>query len=276
MQSRKSRVKSVAPDSLVFSRDELERIRCQTTVAQLVYEEEMPSTNDRALKLAGEASTKTPLLVLCDRQTAGRGRRSNRWWSAPGALTFSLIVDVDPITRDRNCISLTSLIAALSVVETLRTLAPEQRFGLKWPNDVQIGGRKVAGILVETIAKPRRRAILGVGINVNNSLREAPLELRDSAASLIDVLSGSRDRTALLMALLQRLQENMQQFAAGNLDLVGRWQSSCVLTGERIRVHTPAESIAGICHGINAQGMLLVATPSEVRAVASATVEKVG
>ena len=81
---------------------DLPRLLAETFVRRLEFHEELPSTNDLALRLAGDESSETPLLVLANRQTAGRGRGVNRWWSNDGALTFTLVGDfVDPQSPQR-------------------------------------------------------------------------------------------------------------------------------------------------------------------------------
>jgi BirA family biotin operon repressor/biotin-[acetyl-CoA-carboxylase] ligase len=167
--------------------------------AQVEWHAEIGSTNTRALELATAVDQPTPLLIGADRQTAGRGRGGNRWWSTTGALTFSLVLDPTEDFLGPDVPPLTpahwprlSLVAALALCHELERLIPEITAQLKWPNDVHVAGRKLAGILVETASSPGStpRLVLGMGVNVNNSLRDAPPELQATACSLIDLMGG--------------------------------------------------------------------------------------
>jgi BirA family biotin operon repressor/biotin-[acetyl-CoA-carboxylase] ligase len=190
----------------------------EVPLAGLEYHEELTSTSDRALALArGEAviasggSLVTPLLVIAERQTAGRGRGANRWWSSDGALTFSLIVgeEAGEIIESANSPRL-SLAVAESVRAGLDELIPGSEVSVKPPNDVLIGGRKACGVLIETPAVSPRRCVIGIGLNVNNSLQEAPPEIAERAIALVDVKGEQLDRTTVLITILRRLLESLR------------------------------------------------------------------
>ncbi|MFW6125099.1 MAG: biotin--[acetyl-CoA-carboxylase] ligase [Pirellulales bacterium] len=135
---------------------DLERIRSQTFVRDVVYRASVGSTNDLALRLAGQRETRPHvggLLVLAERQTAGRGRGSHRWWSPAGALTFSLLVDPARFGLVRANWPQVSLTTAVAACQVVAQRAPNAPSGVRWPNDVYLGGRKVGGVLVE-VARP--------------------------------------------------------------------------------------------------------------------------
>ena len=94
-----------------------------------------------------------------------------------------------------------ALAAAVAVVETLAPLLPDHQVGLHWPNDVFVGQRKLAGILIEVL--PGGRHVVGIGINTNNTLADAPPTLRQQAATLFDLTGRRQDQTAILIALVQ-------------------------------------------------------------------------
>jgi len=164
---------------------QLERLQATPCLRRVEWAPEMSSTSDRALQLAQDISLPTPMLVLTDRQTAGRGRGVNRWWSALGALTFTLIVDLPDsiLARQRPQASLRS---GLAVRQALAEFAPHLRWMLKWPNDLYLEGQKICGMLIESSASRPSRLLIGIGVNVNNSFANAPEALREIATSLVD------------------------------------------------------------------------------------------
>src|SRR3569623_3093066 len=140
------------------------------------HHEVIGSTNDRALELIQQPDLATPLLILADRQTAGRGRGDHRWWAAEGSLTFSLVFDPTQFSLPREVWPRITLTAAVAMCETALRFAPGTPCGLKWPNDVLFDGRKLCGILAvvpATRGSAQQRMILGLGVNVTNSLAQA-------------------------------------------------------------------------------------------------------
>jgi len=186
----------------------------------------MESTSDVAVDLAASEDVPTPALVLADRQTAGRGRGSNRWWSAPGALTCSLLIEPASWNIAAKQFSRLSLATAAAVRDVLESLAGDKTWQLKWPNDVMVGGRKICGVLVDVPNVKRQRVVLGVGLNVNNSCRGGPRELRDSATSLCDVTGRLYDMTRVIESLLEALDERLDQLGRDDRRLAATWQHS--------------------------------------------------
>jgi BirA family biotin operon repressor/biotin-[acetyl-CoA-carboxylase] ligase len=200
------------------------------------------STNARARELA-LAGAPHGTLVTADEQSAGRGRQGRTWTAAPGdALLMSLIVrDVRPLLP---------LAAAVAVCEAVQPL--EAR--IKWPNDVWIDRRKVAGILLE--GRPQEGwAVIGIGLNVRT--REFPPELRETATSL--ALAGRETAVAsardALVAALDRWIE------APDADVLAAWRARDALRGEQVRWGDGEGTAAGITDG----GALLVETVAGAR-----------
>jgi BirA family biotin operon repressor/biotin-[acetyl-CoA-carboxylase] ligase len=166
----------------------------------LVHLDVTGSTNDVARALAA-AGTPAGTVVLAEEQTAGRGRQGRAWVAPRGrALTLSAVVRVDP-----GALGLLPLTAAVAVCEACERTAPVECF-VKWPNDVWIGERKVAGILIE--ARPQEGwAVVGIGLNVATTTEELPAELRDTATSLAIATGAEVDRATVLGTLLDRLAD---------------------------------------------------------------------
>lgn len=254
-----------------FSPVILDLIRDASFVRRVEWHDTIASTNDRGNDLAQSADLETPLLILAGTQTAGRGRGANRWWSAEGALTLTLVFDP---CRDMSACGLPplpfevwpriALVAGVALCDVIENLLPSVPCRLKWPNDVLLGGKKVSGILVEIPpASPTvpRRLVLGMGINVNNSLNAAPAEVQSVAASLCDVAGESFDSAQILIDWLNAFANRLGGLAAGDARLVERWQSLCALNGKSIELQSGSRTVAGLCRGIDSDGALLVDTP---------------
>lgn len=243
-----------------FNIDQLLR---KTSVRHVYHFDSLPSTNDKAIELSAE-ELELPAVILADQQTAGRGRGQNAWWSGKGALTFSLILDTRQLGLPVRRWPLISLAAALAICEALESLLREKTFQLKWPNDVLCEGRKVCGILIESSPHVRQRLIVGIGVNVNNSLRSAPTELQSKANSLCDLAARALDMTDTLAAILNQLLPRLENLAADG-DLSPQFNRRASQNGKFVDITTGSQSLHGICRGIAPDGALLVETPAGVQ-----------
>ena len=204
------------------------------------------STNERAKALARNGAPHGTL-VTADEQSAGRGRHGRRWAARAGtALLMSVIVrELD----ERH--AMLPLATAVAVCEAAEACAPV-RCEIKWPNDVWIDGRKLAGILVE--GRPQEGwAVVGVGINVSSATADFPEELRATATSLaIESASGAAPAPgAVLAALLEALSLRFGQDADRILD---EWRSRDALRGRRVAWNGGT----GTAAGVDDRGALLV------------------
>jgi BirA family biotin operon repressor/biotin-[acetyl-CoA-carboxylase] ligase len=253
----------------------LQRIETETFVAEIAHREEVSSTNDWALELAREGGHRPPLLVLASQQMHGRGRGANRWWSAMGALTFSLLLDTRQLLPASSALPQLSLASGLSVCKALASLVPGSDVRLKWPNDVLLGRRKVCGILVESPARPQNRCVVGIGINVNNSLSDAPEDVRRRAVSLADAAGDRWDLTSVLIDVVRQLEIAFAELAAGRLQLSEASRPWCALTGKRIAIAAGKKWFEGVCAGIDDDGALRVRTRESEQRLVSGVVESI-
>lgn len=257
------------------SRIDPRRLLADTLVRDVEAHESLGSTNTRAMELAQRARIATPLLVITGRQTAGRGRGSNTWWSSDGALTFSLLVEAIPFGLSPELWPRVALASGVSVCDALEELLPGAPLGLKWPNDVYLAGRKVAGILTEVPAIPPSlpaRLVIGVGINVNNSFAAAPPELQPLGVALVDVAGSSFDLTDVLIRVLRRLEANLRSLATSDPRLPARWRKLNLLTGQCLTVRQGPRQVEGLCAGIDDDGALLLDTPEGRQRIVGGTV----
>src|SRR4029077_15596207 len=178
---------------------------------EIIVLEQTASTNDAILQISN-ANSKEGTVVFAEHQTAGRGQRGNRWESAAGkGLWFSILlrprIDLGSSPR------LTSWAAKgiSGVIENEFFLTPT----IKLPNDVQIDGRKVAGVLVEMRAQKNapHLAIAGIGVNVNQSRKDFPAELQSRAISLAIALGKQVDRQKFAIALLRKLDRTYRELS---------------------------------------------------------------
>lgn len=235
--------------------------RALISVAGLAAFEHVPhvgSTMERARHLAAEAKTALPALVVADRQLLGRGQRGARWWQADGSLAMSLVVDAGVAGGPPPAVW--SLACGVALAESLAALVPEIDPLVRWPNDVEIGGRKIAGILVEAL--PGGRAIFGVGVNTTGSSRGAPAEIAARLVTIPDLVGTSLPRGRLLADFLPRLFALLAVTAADPAALLPRQRARCSLDGEVVTIHRGDERLTGICRGIALDGALLLDTPA--------------
>src|SRR5256886_4743257 len=184
--------------------DELQaHFACATIGRQIIVLEQTGSTNDAILQVA-TGNTKEGLVLFAEHQTAGRGQRGNRWESAAGkGLWFSILLRPEINISESGQLTVWAIEAISDVIRTEFSIEPT----IKLPNDVQVHGRKVAGVLVEMRAQEKapHLAIVGIGINLNQSGEDFPLELHDKAVSLAMALGRQVDRPRFAVALLQNL-----------------------------------------------------------------------
>lgn len=249
---------------------DLDRLRLPRGLGRVEYLPEVDSTNDLARRLSGEVPGDAAVLVVAERQTAGRGRGSNRWWTGDGSLAFSLLFDPARYGIETRYSCMVPLAAALAVVDVAAARLATLSVGIHWPNDVYIGPRKLAGVLVEALADGRQ--ILGVGCNVNNSVSNAPHEVTHLVASLVDELGAPLDRTDVLSDLLQRLDATLTELAARREAVAEAADQLCLQRGRVLNLQLGAERITGVCAGIAGDGALQLDTPSGRRTLYSGVV----
>jgi BirA family transcriptional regulator, biotin operon repressor / biotin---[acetyl-CoA-carboxylase] ligase len=261
-------------------------------VRHVEIHDELPSTNDRAMQLTLFAALETPALIVARRQLAGRGRGGHSWWSSGGALTFSLVLE--PAAWDIAIAQWPrlSLTTAVAVCDALEAGDKEQGAGsvgvplspctlllapcsIKWPNDVLIDGKKVAGILLESpggAAPAKDRLVVGVGINLNNSWRGAPHEAGTNGVALCDVFGSDLDLNSLLSAFLEAFDFRLHQLGRNDPGLPSAWQQLSWLTGHEVEVSNDGRTLSGKCLGIADDGALLVQTPTATERIYSGSV----
>jgi BirA family biotin operon repressor/biotin-[acetyl-CoA-carboxylase] ligase len=220
--------------------------------------------------LLAERGLARPVLLLADEQTAGRGRRGQRWHSAPGeGLTLSLAVVVRRPLRE---LAALPLVAGVAVARALRALGVA-RAALKWPNDIVVDGAKLGGILAETKSlNGAIKAVVGVGINLRGAAA-LRTRLRRKVAAL-EQFTAVPDPETMAGAIAQTLLESLTAFETRGLDAVrADWDRLDAHAGQRLRVRlADGRVLTGVASGLESDGALRLATRTGMRAVHSGRV----
>lgn len=215
----------------------------------------VPSTMDLAKSYAAQGYPEWTVIVAQE-QTGGRGRYGRSWFSPRGGLWFSVILRP---SFDVRYLSLVGFAAAVAVVESIREVSGVEA-ALKWPNDILIGDRKVAGILVEaTLAAEKAEfVVLGVGVNTNVKLDEAPEDLRGRMCSLMEVTGREVDNDKLLEAFLSRFSELYACIPERSHVVVARWKEHSSTIGSLVKAKVRGTEIYGRAIDVDPLGRLLV------------------
>lgn len=209
------------------------------------YYPSVGSTNDLAAAWL-KAGAPTGAVVIADEQLSGRGRHGRVWRTPPNsALAVSIV-----LRPDANRAFLANMIGALAVAEMCAALGVQ--VGIKWPNDVQVHGRKLAGILPEAIWQEQSLlgVVLGVGVNVRVPFAD---DLAQQAINLEEAVGHPLDRPALIADVLRAVDGYSQSSAAVVLE---RWRSRLVTLGQRVRVG----EVEGVAEDTDETGALLIRT----------------
>lgn len=216
---------------------------------------ELPSTNDHAKILARQGAPHGSI-VVAEGQSAGRGRLGRTWHSPSGSgLYFSLILrpNFAPSLAPR-----VTLLAGVGVCRAIRTTSGQDA-RIKWPNDVLVRQKKVAGILMEMEAEAEaiHYMVLGIGVNVNSRREELPEEL--NATSLFLETGRSLSRTSLLAEILLQVELLWEELINQGFDPVARaWRDLSETLEQWVRIESPCGSVTGRATDIDDQGALLV------------------
>jgi BirA family biotin operon repressor/biotin-[acetyl-CoA-carboxylase] ligase len=227
-------------------------------LSEIRYRPSLGSTNDEALAWAS-AGARDGSLVIADEQTSGRGRMGRKWFTPPGsALAFSLILR--PKGAEREKVGLFSGLGALALVDALKAYGIAAQ--VKWPNDVLIQRKKVAGILVETVwlGTEVDSVVLGMGVNVTPDSVPPPEGLNFPATCIQAEGQTPIPRADLIRTLLEAIRRRRAMLASETF--LRDWESALAFRSETVRVWvSEAESVTGQVRGLEADGSLQLGLP---------------
>lgn len=233
----------------------------------LTYQPVTGSTNDDAL-VAARSGAPHGSLFVADEQTAGRGRRGNAWLAAPGeSLLFSVLLRPQ---LDLAQVSAITLAVGLALRDAIAPLVAKET-QIKWPNDLYVGGKKLAGVLVESQLQGDRLQAVVVGVGLNVATREFPAEIAARATSLALLGAPSLAREPLLRELVAAIDRRVQAYQLrGVAGILHELNAADALRGKRVRV----DALSGLGAGLDEQGrLLLLDEAGQTHAVSSGTVE---
>ena len=228
-----------------------------------------------------------PFVLVADAQTDGRGRQSNTWWTGQGALAFSMLLDAKQHGLKPQKMALLSIGIGYATMQALRLIAEQilakinidtendvnaksaamPNIEIRWPNDVYVNDRKIAGILIE--APNLRHIVIGIGINTNNSAEDAPEEIRDRIVTLSDVLNQNIDHDALIYFLCREIIDVIYCFPSHIPELLEIVEANLYQVDKMVNISQENGNIIGKCLGLNPDGSLRVLTETGEKAVIS-------
>src|SRR5690348_11074742 len=221
--------------------------------------QETTSTNDVIEKLARDG-VKEGAVVFAESQTQGRGRLGRKWMSpARKGLWFSVLLRPELRPQAATQLTVASATALRSAIAQQTGLSTE----IKWPNDILIGGRKVAGILTELSAELDRvkYVLVGIGVDVNLDAADFPDELRGQASSLKIELGKPVGRAELAAEILRELDRVYARILAGDFAAVaGDWEQHCATLGQRLVIGLGDRRVCGRAEALGEDGALLLRT----------------
>lgn len=204
-------------------------------------------------------------VFVADQQTSGRGRVTREWISQPGKdLLFSFL-----LRPKTDVVLLPSLVLAVGVAAhdaiQARTKLPLR---LKWPNDILVDGKKICGILCQTILAEKPTVVVGVGINVNTPLEELPLALQNTATSLAILTGEETDRGKLLVDFLFLMENWYSEWGREPQTVFSMWEDRAILQDRTVEVVDKARRYRAKAMGLDKTGRLIVMVGQQRRTVA--------
>jgi BirA family biotin operon repressor/biotin-[acetyl-CoA-carboxylase] ligase len=221
--------------------------------------EQTTSTNDVVEKLARDG-VKEGVVVFAEAQTKGRGRLGRKWVSpAHKGLWFSVLLRPDLRPQETTQLTVAAATALRRAIQAQTGSPPE----IKWPNDILVGGKKVAGILTELSAELDRvrYVILGIGVDVNLGAGEFPAEWRKAATSLKLETGKTIPRAELATAILRELDHDYARIGGNSFaDVADEWEAHCTTIGREVTIQTGERRIHGRAESLGDDGALLLRT----------------
>jgi BirA family biotin operon repressor/biotin-[acetyl-CoA-carboxylase] ligase len=230
-----------------------------------IYTDEIDSTNLFLLNKSNKFNT-NGTVILAEKQSKGRGRNEKVWYSAKDQnLTFSILINSKKyINYNFNLINFCSSLSVALAIENLYQL----KTALKWPNDVLINGKKVAGILLEStsLGNKLEKLVIGIGININQTSFQGDFAIVPTSVR-IELNGRSADRERTLAEILNIFEEHLLKLENNPAEILDDWRLKCRMIGEKIAV-TEGENIKyGIFEDVDEEGYLLLKSKGKIEKI---------
>lgn len=231
-----------------------------------IYAEEVDSTNSLLLGKENKQINLDGTVVLAEKQNKGRGRKKRVWYSARGYnLTFSVLLSSQDYLKRK--VNLLNFVAAIAVAHSIENLY-QLRCELKWPNDVLINKKKVAGILLESVSSGNKieQVVIGFGLNVNQITFHGNYNVEPTSLR-IELENQHINRETLLAEILNNFEEILYRFIHNKRYVLNEWKEHCAMIGERISLLDGEKEIFGIFDDIDEDGFILLKTRSGIEKI---------
>ena len=236
---------------------------------RVYYFEEIDSTQNFAQNIAADKK-ENGTIIIAEKQTSGRGRLDRKWTSPKGGIWFSLIIHPKFDVSSSTLIPILSAVALSKSIKSVLDIETE----VKWPNDITMNGKKVAGVLVDASFQTNSIDYLILGIGINFDIDAKKLEKRLTKTPNfygIDSLRGKEDKTppkTLLKEFLLQFEKNLFQLDKGEKSkIIKEWTKRAAGIGKKITINTSNGKISGISQGIDNDGALKIKTKRETKRI---------
>lgn len=217
---------------------------------------EVTSTNDIAKKFVDDDAPEGTV-IIAEQQTAGRSRKRADWVSPEGGIYMTIILKPEITLIEA------SKLTIVTGVALARTLHDHFKIdaGIKWPNDILIGSKKICGILTEAVTDydKIKAVLIGVGVDLNIDYEDIPEDLKDIATSVKEETNEELKRTEILKVFFKEFEEFYEEFKKGNFKkIISEWRRLSSTTGKRVKVYKGNKALEADAVGIDTKGALIV------------------
>jgi len=257
--------------------------------AEIHWFREIDSTNDYVRRMVDQKKLFPPTTIAARKQTAGRGRGDNRWWSPDGCLMFTSLLDSGGYARHVAQLPQAALVVGIALAELLSQYIDSIDVQLKWPNDVYVRGRKIAGILVEGIQAPadeipavRQSTVsgargefwwsIGVGLNLAIDWTEAPEDVRRRATCVARECGVTFRGEEFLPLVVEKIEHFLERWRGDATEIFAIFRNRCFLRDKWIEVQQGRVQYRGLCQSIDDHGRLLLASETGIHPLSSGSV----
>lgn len=235
---------------------------------EFIFKKEVSSTQILAKELLNQGKTPIPFVVIAERQTDGYGRYSRKWYSPTGGLWCSIVVNKEEIPFKKTAHLF--IIVGISVFQTIQ-LIYKIKPTIKWPNDILVNNKKVAGIIIEEHTTNRKGYfIIGIGVNINNKV---PLEINDTAISLKDITGEECEIRSFLFELIMQFKKDYTIYTKNGIEnFIAVYVVNNCLMDKKVVIKLNGETKTGTVKGFDMDGNLVLSVDGIEEKLSSGTV----
>jgi BirA family biotin operon repressor/biotin-[acetyl-CoA-carboxylase] ligase len=220
------------------------------------FYQEVTSTNDLAKKFV-DNNAPEGTVIIAEQQTAGRSRSNNDWASPEGGIWMTLILKPEVSLLEASKLT---IVTGVAIAKTLHDNFNLDA-GIKWPNDIMIGNKKICGILTEAVTDydKLKAVLIGIGIDVNINTDDLPEDLHDITTTVNEESSEEIKRAEILNVFFRIFEEFYNEYKEGNFKhIIAEWRRLSSTTGNRVKVYKDGKAMIADAVGIDTQGALIV------------------